>query len=153
MSGDNFAVHILSSGKENLDTIAKLIIRNRCSSAEYYVSDHLNGIVLFWHKPGGKLKFSIPRLEKPHELCTDRRDDSRDTIDSHVMRLPFLLNQSNVTDFLWCVLQDFTYPQEPDHDGDNEKGFIITTGNEWGQIKDEDYCILQMAPAWIMLGK
>jgi hypothetical protein len=50
----------------------------------------------------------------------------------------------------WLGSQD--YKNEPDHDGDNSKGWRIYNG-PWGHIDDHRYAICAIEPAWLMHGK
>lgn len=44
------------------------------------------------------------------------------------------------------------YPKEPDHDGDNSKGFRVFN-EAWGHVEGESYAICGIEPAWLMHGK
>lgn len=50
----------------------------------------------------------------------------------------------------WLSEQDFG--REPDHDGHNEKGWRIVTGN-WGHVCGDRYAICAILPWWAAYGK
>jgi len=53
--------------------------------------------------------------------------------------------------FEWVSSQP--YPNQPDHDGDNKKGWMIFN-NEWGQVDGHGYhSFIAICPTWIMFGK
>jgi hypothetical protein len=53
--------------------------------------------------------------------------------------------------FDWLATQ--AYPAEPDHDGSNEKGWLVWT-NKWGQIEGHGFhSFVAIKPQWIMFGK
>ncbi|PZQ86025.1 MAG: hypothetical protein DI549_00655 [Ancylobacter novellus] len=51
---------------------------------------------------------------------------------------------------LWLDEQD--YGREPDHDGDNGKGWRVFVGG-WGHVAGDHYSICAVTPAWAMYGK
>lgn len=68
-------------------------------------------------------------------------------------QLPFPLKINAAITFLWDYLQQSEYPNQPDHDGSNGRGFLITTGDYWGHIEGLSYSIVMVAPEWQMYGK
>jgi hypothetical protein len=70
-----------------------------------------------------------------------------------VKELPFPLEYKEASDFLWQYLQQSEYPVEPDHDGSNHRGYVVTTGNYWGHIENMYQTVLKVAPEWQMYGK
>lgn len=53
--------------------------------------------------------------------------------------------------FEWLSQQQ--YPQEPDHDGHNEEGWLVWNDG-WGQIDGYGYSsFIAIEPMWIMFGK
>lgn len=67
--------------------------------------------------------------------------------------LPFPLDVDAAISFLSNWLETATYPTEPDHDGDNGKGFTVSTGNFWGHVEGMHYAFLMVTPTWQMYGK
>jgi len=67
--------------------------------------------------------------------------------------LPFPLTVDAAVNFLWDWLDSADFGQEPDQDGSNEKGFVVTTGDCWGHVEGCYYSILGVYPDWQMYGK
>ena len=44
------------------------------------------------------------------------------------------------------------YPEEPDHDGSNSKGWRLFN-EKWGKVNDEDAAICAIEPEWLWHGK
>ena len=66
---------------------------------------------------------------------------------------PTPLLADKCADLAWEWLQSVAYPQEPDHDGDNGKGWLCSTG-DWGEVNGYDYhSFLSIEPHWLMYGK
>ena len=68
-------------------------------------------------------------------------------------KLPFPLSLEAAIEFLWSWLETAEYGNEPDHDGDNKKGFLVTTGNYWGHVEESHYAFIGVYPEWQMYGK
>lgn len=66
--------------------------------------------------------------------------------------LPFKLNSVGIVDFIERWLAEKDYGQEPDHDGDNGKGWRIYN-EAWGHVKNRHEAFLAVEPAWAMYGK
>lgn len=66
--------------------------------------------------------------------------------------LPFKMDASGAADFATRWLAEADYGREPDHDGDNGKGWCIYVDN-WGRVDGYDYSIVAVKPAWAMYGK
>lgn len=66
---------------------------------------------------------------------------------------PVPLGYERCAEIAWDWLQSVTYPDEPDHDGDNAKGWRCFT-EAWGQIETYGYAsFLAVTPEWLMFGK
>lgn len=67
--------------------------------------------------------------------------------------LPYEMNVSETEAFVWGWL-DKNKPKysEPDHDGDNSKGFKIEN-DSWGQVQGEWQAFISIEPIWAMYGK
>ncbi len=67
--------------------------------------------------------------------------------------LPYEMNIEKITEFAWGWLEA-TKPtaKEPDHDGDNDKGFHLFT-ESWGQVFGEYQAYVAIEPIWAMYGK
>ena len=67
--------------------------------------------------------------------------------------LPFPLAVDAAVNFLWDWLETADFGQEPDHDGSNGKGFIVTTGDFWGHVEGSRYAFIGVYADWQMYGK
>lgn len=66
---------------------------------------------------------------------------------------PTPLNAERCADVAFDWLSAQTYPRQPDHDGDNDKGWLLSTG-AWGQVDGHGYhSFMSVKPCWIMFGK
>ena len=74
------------------------------------------------------------------------------THNKDVVELPFKLDSEGATDFALRWLNELDYGKEPDHDGDNSKGWRVYCEG-WGQVDGEWGAFLAVAPAWAMYGK
>lgn len=72
----------------------------------------------------------------------------------NITELPSNIKDPDVlTDLIWEWLKKVDYPEGLDHDGSNEKGFFITTGNVWGHCFGSFYSVFTVAPDWQWYGK
>lgn len=69
-------------------------------------------------------------------------------------KLPFSLNCKQAAKFIadWLSSPDCDWGGQPDHDGDNGRGFRIFT-ESWGHVAGHSYAIVAAQPAWAMYGK
>ncbi len=69
-----------------------------------------------------------------------------------IVALPFKLDAVGAADFArrWLAEEDFG--NEPDHDGDNGKGWRIYNEG-WGHVDGDWSAFVAVAPAWAMYGK
>lgn len=66
---------------------------------------------------------------------------------------PTELGPERCAEMAWDWLQKAEYPSQPDHDGDNEKGWLLRTDG-WGHIDGLGYhYFIAVEPMWIMFGK
>jgi hypothetical protein len=84
--------------------------------------------------------------------------DGRETLvllwheEAGAVALPFPLNQAQAVEFVVGWLGSVSYGREPDHDGDNGKGWRVFTG-DWGKVGRFSYSFAGIQPAWAMYGK
>lgn len=136
MAGDNFQVSVAGDSYEQFSMAIDLIWNEQPyrKAYHYYINDeHVpshSRIVLIWTED-----VSIPH--------------SRYKIQS----LPYPLDKVAGKAFLWNWLQQARYPEQPDHDGDNEKGFYISNGDFWGHVDGRWDTILEVLTDWQMYGK
>lgn len=74
--------------------------------------------------------------------------------DSRAIQFPVPLTPLMCAEIIKQWLLTVDYGQEPDHDGDNEKGFYLSTGHYWDHIDDMGHgACLDIRPCWMMYGK
>ncbi len=66
--------------------------------------------------------------------------------------LPFALDCKRAAEFITNWLGQADYGRQPDHDGDNGKGWRLFT-ESWGHVAGHHYAIIGVQPAWAMYGK
>lgn len=66
--------------------------------------------------------------------------------------LPFKLDVEGMTDFATRWLAEQAYGREPDHDGDNDKGWRVYN-EAWGKIGSDWQTFIAVRPAWACYGK
>jgi hypothetical protein len=66
--------------------------------------------------------------------------------------LPYPLDLERAADFLGGWLLRVDYGEEPDHDGDNGKGWRIFN-ESWGHVVGNHFGIVAIQPAWIIYPK
>lgn len=66
--------------------------------------------------------------------------------------LPFKMDAAKATEFAAAWLEQVDYGREPDHDGDNGKGWRVYTEG-WGHVDSDYQAIVAVQPAWAMYGK
>lgn len=67
-------------------------------------------------------------------------------------KLPFKMSVEDAIPFAWSWLQKQDYQREPDHDGDNGKGFAVYN-EAWGHVGNSYYGICAISPQWAWYGK
>jgi len=72
---------------------------------------------------------------------------------TNALSLPFAMSLSQAADFVSGWLEEAApYGAEPDHDGDNGKGWRLYN-ESWGRIGDESSAFAAVQPVWAMYGK
>ncbi|MDR9781847.1 hypothetical protein [Rhizobium redzepovicii] len=62
------------------------------------------------------------------------------------------LDVEGAVDFATRWLAEQNFGREPDHDGDNGRGWRVFVG-AWGHVGGDHYAILGIVPSWAMYGK
>jgi hypothetical protein len=70
----------------------------------------------------------------------------------HETPLPFFLDLEGSIQFVKKWLEVVDYGKQPDHDGDNKRGWRLFT-EEWGHVAKHHGAIVAVQPAWAMYGK
>ncbi len=170
--GDNFGVTVISKGREHLEAAVRLAFAN-CPGGK--ATHYRNGIPerqctdCYGRGEESRLppnfKRGDPMVVIQCRNCTTGRLSAESAMILYwhepekwtewpdACSLPFPLSAEATIPFLWNYLQTADYPPEPDHDGDNGKGFLLTTGNGWGHVEGSHYSIFMVKPEWQMYGK
>ena len=167
MPGDNFHVEVCSKGREHFEAAVRMAFANAPGGkATHCVSpvpamrceECVGGKKIHW-VGGDKQQCEYPcpkcngRGERP--ACAGMvllwHEDEVGGVKSTA--LPFALDAEAAVGFLWSYLQTAEYGPQPDHDGDNGKGFIVTTGDFWGHVEGSHYAFVGVYPDWQMYGK
>jgi hypothetical protein len=145
---DNRTVDIVSEGKKALQ--------------------HAIGII--WsNAPGGKAThYKIAKYEEKvdyygtptsrHIVSTKESIDGVLTLilfwhaEKDAIALPYPLTEDEAVNFIDGWLTKVEYEGQPDHDGDNGKGWRVFT-EQWGHVAGNHYAIVGVQPVWAMYGK
>lgn len=174
MGGDNFSVRVVSEGREHFEAAVRLAYANAPGGkAGYYISpapagncDTCCGTGKEWRYRNAYIQ-GIPKKESFEFPCRDCDGSGNikqragmillwheDTIGGvEATKLPFELDADAAVGFLWEWLKTVEYPEQPDHDGSNEEGYVVTTGDFWGHVEGSHYAFLGVYPEWLMYGK
>lgn len=173
MPGDNFKVEIHSCGREHFNTAIRLAFTNAPGGRATHVISPIptrSCQHCLAGKKGHWIMNENGNKTYCHEIiCTicngtgTRQTEAGIVLLWHegtignvkATPLPFPLTADAAVEFVWAYLEqaagDFGPP--PDHDGDSEKGFIITTGDIWGHVEGCSYAFLVVYLNWQMYGK
>lgn len=67
-------------------------------------------------------------------------------------RFPAQMNATQAEPFILAWLGEAAYGREPDHDGDNSKGFRIYN-EDWGHAAGHWEAFMSVEPIWLLHGK
>ncbi len=123
---DNFRIDITAEGDALLVKAMEVAFTN-CpgQTAEAYLISPEKGLVFFWSP----------------------KDSSQSLVP-----LPFKLDAAGAADFARRWLAEADYGREPDHDGDNGKGWRVYCEG-WGRIDGYSYSFVAVKPCWAWYGK
>lgn len=74
------------------------------------------------------------------------------TADKGATEHPFPMTAEDAASFVSGWLRNVDMGPEPDHDGDNGRGFRLFT-EAWGHVAGHTYTICAIEPQWAMYGK
>lgn len=132
---DNFRIDVQSEGRDNLALVMQIIFKSHRRATHYAIrgpeysakTPKPRRLVLYWTQPSGSGS-------------------------DGVLPLPFTLDQEGATDFAHNWLKELDYGTEPDHDGDNGKGWRVYN-EAWGHVDSHWAGFVAISPAWAMYGK
>jgi hypothetical protein len=97
--------------------------------------------------------FKYGREPKPLRLVFyDNRYKSSEPEGGDQTALPFTLDAAGAADFAARWLAEADYGKQPDHDGDNGRGWRLYN-ESWGHVDGHFSAIIAVAPNWAMYGK
>ncbi len=150
---DNFHIDVTSEGVSRLQDAMRLAFsghgRNTVAT-HYAVREAREG--KRWEAPDG---YRHPHLmdwqdrPKPHRLVFFWSGTSSP---SDAVALPFKLDADGAADFAQRWLAEQDYGRQPDHDGDNGKGWRLYCEG-WGHVDGQWQAFVAVAPSWTMYGK
>ena len=121
---DNRAIDVTSEGKNDLSLALQLVWRNCAGAAAVWYKIKDNTMFLYWADPKDK---DAVQLAYPHNL-------------------------EQAVNFIHGWLNAIGYPPQPDHDGDNGKGWRVFN-EAWGHVCNSPYGFVGIQPVWAMYGK
>lgn len=124
---DNFEMTLVCEGDDALRLAMPLAFRGL--SATHFAIWPDKGLVFFWADPQGQLPEGVA-----------------------ASAFPFRMKAAGAADFSICWLAEAVYPPEPDHDGDNSKGWCLYN-EAWGHVGNSWAAIVAVKPRWAMHGK
>ena len=120
---DNFHIDVTSEGRDMLLLALRLAFRNCPGGTASHFHQADKVLVLFWS--------------------------------THKDAIPFLtpMDAAGVEPLVSQWLAKADYGSQPDHDGDNEKGWRVSC-DDWGHVKPFGWpSFVRIEPAWAMYGK
>ena len=114
--------HIDITSEGDIAPAMKIAFSNHRFGAVAYKIDPVKGLIFFWTE------------------CES------------AITLPFKLDPEGAADFAKRWLTEQVYGSEPDHDGDNGRGWRIYNEG-WGHIDGMWQAFVAVKPAWAMYGK
>lgn len=149
---DNFRVDITAEGDSTLAAAMKLAFGKYRSATHYAVRPAFAGEreevpadAPKWTK--GAWKYG--KEPKPLRLVFywSASESAPDLV-----ALPFKMDAEGAADFARRWLAEADYGNQPDHDGDNEKGWRLYN-EAWGHVDSHWGAFVAVAPEWAMHGK
>ena len=150
---DNRKIDVTSEGLSGIKSALEIMWPSVCGGKvkEYTSKKFITKIKYFCRdKDGGHYTHHYT------ELVEDK--DGIDTLillwskERESIQLPFPLGLTQTVDFIVGWLDNLNYGGQPDHDGDNGKGWRIFT-ESWGHVAGYSYTVVGVQPAWAMYGK
>lgn len=148
---DNRTIDVVSEGDHGIALAMQLIWKRAPGGkATHYIIDKYESVTKYYCGDGVKTTHhSTDMVKGPKGVLTliflwSAEGDSTP--------LPFPLDLEGATQFAKHWLEVADYGPQPDHDGDNRKGWRIFT-EEWGHVAYYHFAIVGIQPAWAMYGK
>jgi hypothetical protein len=149
---DNFHVDITAEGDATLVAAMKLAFRPHSKAVGYAVRSAFAGEredmpegAPKWHRPDWK----YGKRPKPLRLVFFWSDYEKR---ADMVPFPFKQDAEGAAEFARRWLAEADYGSEPDHDGDNGKGWRLYN-EAWGHVDSDHSAFVAVAPEWAMYGK
>jgi hypothetical protein len=124
MPGDNFHLDVCSDSQRHFQYALTMAFDHAAGGkARFYRIDPEKGLILFW------------------------AEGAKDAV-----LLPYPMDCTAATEFVWNWLKTAGYGEQPDHDGDNARGFRVYN-ESWGHVGNEWQAFVAIRPEWQMYGK
>lgn len=158
---DNFFLDITSEGEQTLELALKLAFSQH-SKATHYRVVNLKPKTTYYarHVPNDSGNLTIEGKQYSIHHCSDNIVDPVGiqtlifywTEDKDATLLPFPLDLKGAMSFVNGWLNHANYGVQPDHDGDNGKGFRVFV-EDWGHVLHNWKAFVAIQPTWAMYGK
>ena len=139
---DNFHIDITAEGNELLANAMKIALNQWIKIVGYVIREPN---IAFKHEKYNHLDIPARRARMIF-LWSDF-----EKIEGFVP-FPFVMDAAGCADFAQRWLANVDYGKQPDHDGDNEKGWRIYNEG-WGHVDGLHSAAIAISPAWAMYGK
>lgn len=149
---DNRTIDVTSEGCEGLELALRLIWPSAPGGkATHFKRMRLKRRTQYFPKPNSEEIGS-------HYTQSIEAEDGTPTLvllwheENGASELPYPMTLEDVVPFVEGWLKAANYGTQPDHDGDNGKGWRVFTEG-WGHVADHRYAIVGIQPVWAMYGK
>lgn len=132
---DNQVIDICGIGFEPFKKAMSFFF-NDTTKAKCFAVDPAKGLILYWAVTS--------RLE--------HREEDKTSGGKPIMLLPYEMTFEPAVNFVWGWLQTAAYGSQPDHDGDNGKGWRVYN-EAWTHVDDRWEALVAIQPIWAMYGK
>lgn len=154
---DNFRIDVVARGRASFDVAMGLAMFSHGKAEAYAIHPRL-GLVLFWSDRETTIADAAetPRFSSDiNREAWDRvyKEGQAKVVRVPVQKLPYPMQGKALIEFAWHWLETAAdYGRQPDHDGDNEKGWRVYN-EAWGHVGSSVYAFVAVAPVWAMYGK
>lgn len=145
---DNRSVNVVSEGDESLRLALTLIWPNAAGGkASHYKLVKLQESTKYYGTPTTSHSTEMANNDNGKETLILLWHEERGSLP-----LPYPLNLDEAVNFVAGWLKRADYGRQPDHDGDNGRGFRVFS-DFWGHVAGHHYGIAGVQPEWAMYGK
>lgn len=167
---DNRTFDIIAEGDEDLKLAIRLALRSSVFDkprATHYKVLKLAAKTSYYVRPvvttedagRANVKIADVALIAHHTTHTVEIPKGTDTLiflsqdERDAIKLPYPMDGEQMFEFArgW-LKQGATWTREPDHDGDNGRGFRVFA-EDWGHVAGHHYALLAVQPVWALYGK